>query len=36
MVGTYHGNKIDKLRKMIWTHFPTEVSQINNDWDKIG
>ena len=28
MVGTYHGNKIDKLANMIWTQFPTEVLEI--------
>ena len=28
MVGTYHGNKIDKLGKIIWPQFPTKVLQI--------
>ena len=28
MVGTYHGNKIDKLGKMIGPQFRTEVLQI--------
>ena len=28
MVGTYHGNKIDKLEKMMWSQFPTKVLQI--------
>ena len=26
--GTYHGNKIDKLAKVMWPQFPTEVLQI--------
>ena len=25
MVGTYYGNKIDKLGKIIWPQFPTKV-----------
>ena len=34
MVGTYHGNKINKLGKMIWPQFATKVLQI---WlDGIG
>ena len=28
MVGTYRGNKIDKLANMIWNQFPTEVLEI--------
>ena len=31
MIGTYHGNKIDKVGKMIWPQFPTEVLQIMTD-----
>ena len=30
MVGTYYGNKIDKLEKKIWHYCPTEILQIMN------
>ena len=37
-VGTY-GNRIDKLRKMVWSQFSTEMLQITilgiDDWDRI-
>ena len=40
MVGTYHGNRIDKLGKMIWPQYYTKVLQITildvNDWDRIN
>ena len=28
MVATYHGNKIDRLGKMIWSQFSSEVLKI--------
>ena len=28
MVGTYHGNTIDELGKMIWPQFSTKILQI--------
>ena len=34
MVGTYHGNKIDKLGKMIWPQFSTKVLQVWLGQDK--
>ena len=33
MVGAYHGNKIDKLGKMIWPQCPTKVLQILLVWE---
>ena len=34
MVATYHGNKIDRLGKMIWSQFSSEV--LKNNWDRIN
>ena len=34
MVGRYHGNKLNKLGKMIWLQFPTKVLQIWLGQDK--
>ena len=34
MLGTYHGNKLNKLGKMIWLQFPTKVLQIWLAQDK--
>ena len=32
MVEASYGNKIDKLGKMIWPQFPTQVYITNMDW----
>ena len=33
---SYHGNKIDKLGKMIWSQFPTEVYITNCECGRIN